>query len=321
MSDFLSRISQTLFGVSRGLDMAEQAEIRDYLKAAWRAQYGRPPATLSVDLETLSDLFRSHVQAKRVRDAAEDLRAIGMRRPILPEIVFLPIDDLRGFVTPEGRVLLEQLEARNADDSRIMTREDLLFSYAVIAEFYGDSQRRWMKKEIAGGNVRPGSLGFAVFLLINNSVGPNRSLVLPSSQKDEEALAKTVLPVVSAFIVAIGSGPVAPRESERLRSNWLVTETKRQLPRFISRNDDGSAVRYWINPESESDLLDELGVRLAARKGVTYDTLLEAFDVTLRRYELARPMLASWDLAYERSAHTHQVIDGVMRAYTRSVRA
>ena len=88
MSDPSTTLAYTLFGMSRGLEPDERDAIRTYLRAAWRAQYGRPPSTLSVDLHALADLFRSHVQAKRLRAAAEELSAITLRRPLLPEAVF-----------------------------------------------------------------------------------------------------------------------------------------------------------------------------------------------------------------------------------------
>ena len=229
-------LRSTLFGVSRGLESDERRAIRSYLRAAWRAQYGRMPSTLSVDLQVLEGLFRSHVQAKRLRDAAEDLEIIATRRPILPEAVFVPVDDYRGFVTPEGRVLLDELEkAEQAQSStHIINRETLLDSYALIADFYGESHRTWMRKELTGGDVRPATLGFAIFLLINNSIGSKRALLLPWALEEEEMLAGRILPILSEFSVSVGGSPVKRRETERLRSNWIITETKRQLGPYIS---------------------------------------------------------------------------------------
>lgn len=320
MTHLTPEFAHTLFGVSRGLEQAERDAIRGYLHAAWIAQYGRMPSTLSVDLETLSALFRSHVQAKRLRDAAEDLDIIALRRPLLPEAVFVPVDDRRGFVTPEGRVLLEELESGDNSSDQILTRDSLLRACAIAADFYGSHQRRWMRKELAGGDVRPGTLGFILFLLINNSIGFDHALFLPSSQSDEEALARTILPVVNKFSVSVGGSAVRPRESERLRSNWIVTEAKRQMPRHVSRLDDKRVITYWIEPSSEFDLIDELGFQIARRRMVTVDILDEALRATLSEYELARPMLASWGLSHERAGHTQRVFDALLSAYTSTAR-
>jgi hypothetical protein len=321
MTESSTTLAHTLFGVSRGLEADERAAIRAYLRAAWQAQYGRPPSTLSVDLEVLGDLFRSHVQAKRLRAAAEQLRVITERRPLLPEAVFVPVDEKRGFLTPEGRVLLDELERTDEHAEQVLTRDDLLTASALIAYFYGSRQRQWMRKELAGGDVRPGTLGFAVFLLINNSVGMRRALLLPSAQGEEEALAGRVLPVINAFTIAVGGSPVKPRERERLRSNWIITEAKRQMGRYISRADDDRTVRFWIEAERENDLIDELGRQLARRKALTAAAVSDALDGTLSEYDHARPMLTSWGLAHERATHTRQLFDALVSAYTRATTA
>jgi hypothetical protein len=311
---------QTFFGVSRGLDRTERDAIVNYLREAWYAQYNQSPSTLSVDLEILSSIFRSHVQAKRLRDAAENLSPIVIRRPLLPEAVFVAVDDRRGFVTPEGRVLLEYIQTGNVATSKVISRDDMVQAYAVIAEFYGSNHRRWMRKELAGGDVRPGTIGFVVFLLINNSVGKDRALYLPTAQADEEALAKTILPCVNVFTVGIGGGEIKQRESGRLRSNWIVTESNRQMPRYISRLDEQRGVKYWIEPNTEQELIDELGAHIARRKMVSGRILDEALQAARSEYETARPMLASWGLSHERAGHTRQVMDRLLTSYHRSVR-
>jgi hypothetical protein len=318
MTESRTTLAHTLFGVSRGLEADERAAIRTYLRAAWYAQYRCLPSTLSVDLEILDDLFRSHVQAKRVRAAAETLAIIAERRPLLPEAVFVPVDDQRGFVTPEGRVLLDELERGDEAAEHVLTRDSLLAASALIADFYGSRQRRWMRKELTGGDVRPGTLGFALFLLINNSVGADRALLLPFDQAEEEALAGRVLPVINAFAVAVGGKPVRPRERERLRSNWMITEAKRQMGRYISRADDDRTVRFWIEGQSESGLIDELGRQLFARKALSAAAVEEALSQTLAAYGSARPILTSWGLAHERPQHTRQVFGALIAAYTRA---
>ena len=318
MNETSTTLAHTLFGASRGLEPDERSAICAYIRAAWRAQYGRDPSTLSVDMETLVDLFHSHVQAKRLRSAAEQLPAIAERRPLLPEAVFVPVDERRGFVTPEGRVLLEELERSDAASAQVVTRDALLSATALIADFYGSHHRHWMRKELAGGDVRPGTLGFAVFLLINNSVDAPRALLLPSSQVQEEALAGRILPVMSAFAVAIGGSPMKPRERERLRSNWMITEAKRQMGRYISRSADERVVRFWVETEHERDLVDELGRQLARRRAVTAAILNEALDRTMAEYEVARPMLSSWGLAHERASHTWRFRDTLTSAYARA---
>jgi hypothetical protein len=318
MTESDTTLAHTLFGVSRGLEADERAAIRTYLSSAWQAQHGRPPSTLSVDLEVLGNLFRSHVQAKRLRAAAEQLGVIAEPRPVLPAAVFVPVDDKRGFLTPEGRVLLDELDRTDEHAEHVLTRDALLTASALIADFYGSRHRLWMQKELAGGDVRPATLGFAVFLLINNSVGIQRALLLPSAQAEEEALAGRVLPVINAFTVGVGGSPLKPRERERLRSNWIITEAKRQMGRFISRSDDDRTVRFWIDAKREADLIQELGRQLARRKTLTGAALSSTLAETLSAYDEARPMLTSWGLAHERAGHTRQMVDALTAAYTRA---
>src|SRR3954447_14997280 len=102
-------VPPTLFGISRGLDASELRELVDFLRDAWRAQYAQDPSTLSADLDRLADVFRSHASPKRLRAAASALRPARGRPVHLPRQVYVPVDDQRGFVTPEGRVLLEHL--------------------------------------------------------------------------------------------------------------------------------------------------------------------------------------------------------------------
>jgi hypothetical protein len=319
MTENPTTLAHTLFGASRGFDPDERTAIVEYLRDAWRAQYRREPSTLSVDLETLDDLFRSHVQAKRLRTAAEELGPIKARRPLLPEAVFVPVDEQRGFVTPEGRVLLDELMRSESAGPTTLSRDDLLSATALIADFYGRRQRQWMHKELSGGNLRPGTLGFILFLLINNSIGQQNSLLLPSSQSEEAALAGRILPVINAFVVGVGGSPAKPRESERLRSNWIITEAKRQMGSDIVRLDQDKTVRFWIEGDRETSVVDELGRHLAKRKGITVASLERTLDRTVEAYDEARPLLTSWGLAHERAAHTRQVREALLTSYATAV--
>ena len=176
-----------------------------------------------------------------------------------------------------------------------------------------------MHKELSGGNLRPGTLGFILFLLINNSISQPNSLLLPSSQSEEAALAGRILPVINAFVVGVGGSPAKPRESERLRSNWIITEAKRQIGSDIVRLDQDKTVRFWIEGDRETSVVDELGQQLAKRKGLTVDSLEHAFDRTVEAYNEARPMLTSWGLAHERAAHTRQVREALLTSYAKAV--
>jgi hypothetical protein len=93
------------------------------------------------------------------------------------------------------------------------------------------------------------------------------------------------------------------------------------MGRYISRTDDKHVVKFWIDAESESALVDEIGRQLARRKDLSASDLRETLRRTLSEYDLARSMLASWGLAHERAGHTERVFEGLVTAYVRAIRA
>lgn len=310
----------TLFGVSRGLEPSEAAELASFFTAAWEAQYARPPSTISTDLELLSKLFRKDIQGRGLRAAAADLRPISLERPLLPEEVFIPFDDRRGLVTPEGRILLEELRWMQSADVNMIPRDRMLSAVSTIAEFYGDSTRRWIGKELSGGDIRPSTYGFVVLLLINGSIGKECALSLPGSGAQEAQLAAAIMPVVNAFSVAMGGKPLTARESGRLRSNWAVTEASRQLHGMIRRADGpDSAVRIWIDETKEAALSEMLGGRLARRKGLTMSAMSRAMESAVDAYAEARPSLVSWGMSFERASHTQSVVSALLDGFSRSL--
>jgi hypothetical protein len=313
-------LPQTIFGVSRGLEYDEIRDLVFFFRRAWQAQYGREPSTLTADLERLADVFRSHASPKRLRAAATRLKPVQGRPAHLSPDVFIPVDELRGFVTPEGRVLLEHLSDMMESEEALLSRDAVLHAYATVGQLYGEWQRDWITRQLTGAGLRPGTYGFVVTLLINGSVGQERALRLPADQALESELATKVMDVANTFAVGIGGSPTKGREMGRLRSNWVVTEASRQLYGKIMRPEtDRSCDAYiWIDASKEFELVDELGARLAERKGLDSLELEEALEATRRAYRLARPALVSWGLCHERTSHTDTVVNRLVDSFIRS---
>ena len=308
-----------VFGTFAALAERQRQSVISYLDAAWRAQYGRPPGTLSVDLEMLSDVYASTTPARKLRLASAALRQIPMSRPLLDRCLFIPVDERRGFITPEGRALLEL--GSTAD----LSPDVLQATLARLVDFYSAPRRDWIESTLVGGDLRPGTVGFVVFLLVNDSTAEARALAIPANADDEARLAAAVIGVVNAFSSGIGHRPLKGPELTRLRSNWVVTEAGRQLPGVVivdagpdrskelgsgrARGGAKSAEgrKIYIAEGRESDAVAATAVALARRRGFTVERLRAALADTMSAYREASPLLKSWGRSWETERHSTAV--------------
>jgi hypothetical protein len=295
----------TLFGVPRGLDAEELAELEDFLRGAWQAQYGRPPSTLSADLDRMRDVFKTGASAKRIRSLVVGLPKLPRRPSNVTGDVFVAVDDHSGLITPEGRVLLEELAQLRNSGEHVITRDAMLHLTALVADAYGSWQRDWLTHQLGSTSLRPGTYGVVLFLLLNGSMNRETALRLPADDEEERALARMVLPVIDAFATRLGGKEISEREM-RLRSNWRVTEARRHLFQRVRAADDAGDAYMWVDDEDAT--LRLLADRLAARRDLDLDTLREALAAAAEAYRHARPTLASWGVAHDRSNRTERVL-------------
>lgn len=299
-------LAERVFGRFFGQAPTDQDRVLRYLTAAWRAQYHTEPRTLSVDLELLAELYAPAVQAKKLRSMAGELAPVRERPHVGPEL-YVPVDSERGFVTPEGRILLEIMRSTATGVDRF---EDLL---GRLLSFYAEPRRAWMAKTFVGGDLRPATIGFVVFLLINGSVGEQRALQIPSATPEEGQLAAAVIPVVNAFSEGIGGSPLTGAELTRLSSNWAVTESNRQLPALIRPKRLGTRIgSIHIEEGKETDTIDHLGAALARRRGLHPRDVEDALISTTEAYLDHRALLKSWGLSWERPQHTRAVCQRII---------
>lgn len=312
MSDTSS--APTLFGVPRGMDADELAAIEDFLRAAWQAQFGRPPSTLTGDLERLKDLFKTGASAKRLRETVTKLATVIGPWIDLPYEVFVSTGDRRGLVTPEGRILLDELVRLREAGELVLSRDAVARANRRAASAYGAWQREWLTHQVRGSGLRPGSYGFVLFLLINGSVDRRRGLPLPTEGGRERQLAESVAPVIDAFAEAIGGKPMSAREASRLRSNWRVTEARRHLFGRVAREEADDDAVFWVDDEDAT--INDMARRLAGRSDLTVDGLERALRVAVDAHARARPALSAMGVAHDRRAHTEHVLRRLLERFT-----
>jgi hypothetical protein len=268
-------------------------------------------------MDRLASIFGAGATPKRLRKAVAELRPLDTRPPPIPRTVWLPVDERRGFVTPEGRVVLEQLRRLREENRDSISTGEIASAADLVAGIYRGWQQQWIERTLTGAGLRPGSYGWVLLLLVNGSVTRETALRLPSDENEERRLAGVLIPVIDAFAEELGREAQSAREAARLRSNWRVTQARALLFEIVNRADAGSGdAFFWVEPESKA--VDVLGHRLAERKGLDVDTLARAFDQFRRAYEQARPTLSAFAAAHDRPSHTDYVLDAITESFTRT---
>lgn len=260
MSDQPQRLG-ALLGSFDSLSSEQREAIVTYLREAWIAQTGSAPGGFSVDLESLQRVFSPEVTPKSIRAAAQSLIAVPRERPNIPAELYLPVTSRAGFVTPEGRLLLEL-----GDDREVTHLLDLTLR---LVRFYGSTHRKVVARAVSiGGDLRPQTLGFYYFLLLNGCLGESHALMVPKDRRDERELATAVMRVAEAFSTSIGGSPVATRErdspDEQLDCHRGASPIDgRGAPRGHSGNDP--VLRRRESARAASG--DDLGIACQATRG------------------------------------------------------
>jgi len=310
--------TSTFFGLSRVLEEELRTELEQFLLAAWRAQYDEEPGQLTKDLGRLEPLFRPRVSGAVLRDAAAALRELAVPRPdSLPASLFLEIDARHGFVTAEGRLVLDLCLSR--EPGRLLIEDsDLLSASLLLCGFYGEPARAAVHRAVAQPDLRPLSFAFALLLLLNGSVGEERALRSPTTSEEERRLMVALGPALNAFSEAIGGKPLTEKEAHRMEGNWVLTEVARQLPTLFAKTKAG----YWLRPGAVDSAPARLGELLARRKNAPSE---EALSVGLQAleyaYRHARPALSALGMAHDRPTRTRAIVSEVLSGFCTQVGA
>lgn len=289
----------------------DDSRIVRYLTRAWTNEHGTPPSDLDEDLDKLRPLFQSHVTGTRVREHVKSLKPLRMSRPFIPEVFFLAVDADRGLVTPEGRALIEA--AQDQTEPQAASLVD------TIAQFYGDSLRAWMAKSIETGLVPLPSAGFAMFLLINGSVGQQRAMQFPSEKHEEADLATVIMDVASIFSTTLHGPAIKAKERVQLRTSWVVSQAVRHLGNSMSRGSDRKTglASIWVEEDHTNALLSDISVAIRARSRATHSDVEAAFDAAVAEYERGRVILGAWGISHERRRQTLQIREDFLEAFYR----
>lgn len=323
MSDSLPRPIRLVFGDFFDLRPERRIEVLDYLGALWQTQFGGPPSSLSADLDALDDYYKPKLTTQALRRLVENLDAVPGRRPPIDAALCIPLDDRRALITAEGRALLEVAGRGLSRSFAAATDTDpdlelLLGVCIALVDFYSEPQRAWLRQTLTGGDLRPATLGYIVFLLLNNSVGRDQALRLPKNAEDDERLAGAVLPVVNAFASGIGGAPLKGRELTRMRSNWAVARAASQLPGIVHNEPGANDGRLsFIARSSEQAAIDRIAEALVKRRGFNAAWLEAALDDACQAFDRSRPLLLGWSMSWDSTAHTRQVCESLIWA-TRS---
>jgi hypothetical protein len=137
---------------------------------------------------------------------------------------------------------------------------------------------------------------------------------MPAEDREELQLAEVVAPVIDAFAVALGGSAMNQREARRLRSNWRVTEARRQLFDQVRRVVNGDIAIYWI--DNEHTAVSVLAERLASRSDLTVDRLQTALKRTVEAYNDVRSQLNAVRLAHDRRTRTERLVTELIDGFT-----
>ncbi|WP_152926108.1 hypothetical protein [Microbacterium sp. GCS4] len=289
----------------------DDSRIVRYLTRAWTTEHGAPPFDLEDDLDKLRPLFQSHVTGTRVREHVKALTPVPMSRPFIPEVFFLAVDADRGLVTPEGRALIEAAQDPTTGQAAGLVN--------TIAQFYGESLRAWMAKSVETGLVPLPSAGFAMFLLINGSIGQQRAMVFPREKHEEADLATVIMDVASIFSTTVHGPAIKPKERAQLRTSWVVSQAVRHLGTSLSRGSDRKTglASIWIEEDHTTTLLNDISVAIRARSRATPSDIEAAFDAAVAEYERGRVILGAWGISHERRRQTQQIREDFLEAFYR----
>jgi hypothetical protein len=263
----------------------EARDLTRELAAAWKAMFdGDEPGELGKDLERMASWYGSEARQASIAQKLEDLRPVMIRQRTLS--VFSPPLILGSrehvFLTPEGRVALEDLLAASGEETVALRVQD---SRALI-EMY----RRWSHAAALGAvkvrageavQTRPPALAFAVLLLLLGSIGEANALVVNTAMPD--AKDQALRDVVGGFTRAVSTSNGALSEPV-----WRYPASH-ALTRFAAlrrRPEPGRIQKFWIEEDRLESTAIEIAVELM-RKGKIHDPSAALTAVALLERDFA----------------------------------
>ena len=207
---------------------------------------------------------------------------------------------------------LELLDDHLKEGRFVFDTDEVAWAYRIVADTY----REWGRGRIIEalglkeGALRLPVVSFNLVLLVNGSIGPEHALPIPESASKEAQLSGILAKLVDAFEKSLR--PDARRsEPFRLRGGWIVTETRRHLFDFV----DFGSTAIWLRVDRTQDLVRRLAGELRRQRHLSRDDVAAAFDALTAAYADARPALASWGIAHERTPNTRRLRSRLLEHY------
>src|SRR5438067_1262619 len=118
-------MATSIFDVPIVLPAERASVLLSALHEIWFVQSGARPGPLESDLEMLRTFFDPRTPGRTVRSALERLETTKPPPPGFDSLV-LTVDDARYLVTPEGRLMIDLLEASDRTEPEVVIIRDEL---------------------------------------------------------------------------------------------------------------------------------------------------------------------------------------------------
>jgi hypothetical protein len=277
------------------VDGAQFERLRDDLLRAWSAMFGEL-TELEEDLERLAPFFGPRVLPKHLRLRIAKLPPLEVdeaTRAFEPSVVLQVGDAV--VVTPEGRVLLEDLFDEDGAPRVALDRDPRLLR--LYREWSYDRVRH-VHRDILGQTeaMYPVALAAVLVLLLHGADSEETALIIPESlsKQGEDAL----FAPLDAF-----ANIASKRNRARRKSRFDETpigQAKRRLPRALQRSPtSGRPMRLFLEADEREEVLRAVGQAFAARD-MDWPRAREAIAVLIRAYDAAYPVLAEEGLGRRR---------------------
>ena len=314
----------TIFGVPLMLEVADAERLSSELGALWDALAGRPPGDVDRDLELLAKWWDPRLRGSTLRERIGALPATPdpLAGPFLNDRLWARIDDRRGVISAEGRILLTVLdEAQTIGDSSVIVSSALLAGALQTAT---DTYAGWAGSRLrdvvdllvgAGPPMLPQVVALLVLLLVNRSTTRSRGVSQERDQKRFREVDEAIRSALMAFAETIKPESSRKRDPAHfsLYGGYLASEASRRLGNDLVRDSE----RIYIAEGREAAVTDLVARDLARRPDVDDGRFEEAFDslVSMMRGPVGR--LALHDSAHERPGDTEQLREQLLAAIRR----